>query len=179
MINRIVAAVALAIALLATGAPVYATEGTPSPDASASASAPAEQPNAAPSCAAYSYYGTEVSLCDDFPGAKERSCADVGYRVQLRDKAVDPWDLDGLKGGDRGQVGIGCQSYPRKQVKTSAGSSPSPSQSASAAASADGEPSLPTTGPSGWVFTAVGGGLVLFGLLGYAAVRRRQTRFEV
>jgi LPXTG-motif cell wall-anchored protein len=175
VIKRIVAVVALAIALLGFGAPVYATEGSPSPDASASA--PAEAPNAAPACAAYTYYGTEVSLCDDFPGAKERSCADVGYRVQLRDKAVDPWDLDGLKGGDRGRVGIGCESYPRKTVTPSAGSSPSPRASSSSSSSAADEPQLPTTGPSGWVFVAVGGGLVLFGLLGYVAVRRRQTRF--
>lgn len=174
MIKRIVVGFLLAIAV---GTPAYATEGSPSPDASASASAPAEAPNAAPACAAYTYYGTQISLCDDHAGAKDVDCKAIGYRVTLKSNSVDPWDLDGLAGGDRGQIGLGCESYGRKQVKPSADSSPSPSQSTSAAAAAGDEPQLPTTGPSGWVFAAVGGALVMFGLLGYAAVRRRQTRF--
>jgi LPXTG-motif cell wall-anchored protein len=172
VIKRIVAGFLLAIAV---GTPAYATEDSAPASAAASASAPAEAPNAAPECAAYSYYGTKTSLCDDFAGAKDVDCKKVGYRVQLKSNKVDPWDLDGLAGGDRGQIGLGCESYGRKQVTPSASTSPSPSESTSAAA-AD-EPELPLTGPSGWMFTAVGGALVGFGLLGLIAVRRRRARF--
>lgn len=190
MINRILAAFALAIALAAaTGSPAYATEESApasapasaeapaSAPASADASEPAEQPNKPPACAAYTYYGTETSLCDDHPGDADRTCSDVGYRVQLKDSSVDPWDLDGLSGGDRGVVGIGCESFPRKPVKPTVSPTAAPTTDSTAVPPPAG-PSLPVTGPSGWLLGGIGAALMLGGLAAYAAVRRRQTRFE-
>jgi LPXTG-motif cell wall-anchored protein len=188
LIKRITAALALAFALTgATGSPVYATEGSPSPSASASASAspsasasasasPSPSAPAAKPCEAYLYYGTSTNLCADFPGPADRDCKDIGYRVQLVKVGVDPWELDGIRGGPRGRPGVGCDSLPRKPV-TSASASPSPSRSTSAAAAGDGT-ELPLTGPTTGIAIGVGALLLTTGVVVLLAQRRRRTTFR-
>lgn len=166
----------------ATGSPSpsASTSSSPSPSASSSTSASpsasvSTKPNAQPPCAAYLYFGTRTNLCDKFPGMDrdDVKCSDVRYRVALVNKNIDPWGLDGSGGGDRGIVGLGCESWPRKPI-----TSPSPSRSTSTSPVPAGvaEPALPVTGPS--IGLLIGAGVVV--LVGGAAVvyltgRRKKT----
>lgn len=169
-------AASLAAFILATGAPVYATESAaPSasastePSASASA-APPSAPAAAPECAAYTYFGTKTSLCADFGGRTEVDCAAIGYRVALKNKAVDPWRLD--QDGN----GVGCQSCGRKPTPSA---TPSATPSTETPAAGGQGPTLPLTGPGTGALVLGGMGVVgvLAGVTVYAVGRRRQ-RFQ-
>lgn len=177
VIKRILAGVLLALAI---GSPAYATDATPSTSASGGPSKTADHPNAPKPCEAYLYQGTRVNLCDRFPGPDVHvTCAQVGYRVKLRNSAVDPWGLDGSGGGSRGVIGVGCESKPlhpkSSPSATPTGTQPTPSVSATAAGLAG--PSLPTTGPRVWALAGAGLLVLLVGAVSLLAVRRRQTRF--
>lgn len=150
------------VALLA-GSPVYA----------------APSPNAAKPCEAYLYYGSKINLCDQFPGSADRDCTNIQYRVTLRNNSVDPWDLDGLKGGDRGVIGLGCESYPVRRVTPSP--TPGPKGETETPPTSDPEvetETLPKTGPAAPALFGAGAVLFLGGMTGIWVARRRRDRFE-
>jgi len=140
--------------------------GCPEPEPTASATptaAPTQTATPKPQdCQAYLYTGTRENLCKDFPGDQDRSCGEVKYRVDLVSDDRDPWDLDGLSGGDRGVVGVGCEANPLK-----------PTESAAPV------PTLPVTGSSTTLWLALAGACALgAGALLYALARRRRVQFR-
>ncbi len=168
---------------LALASPAQATDATPTPTviptvtptvtptATPTVTAPATPtiPATPKDCAAYLYTGTKQTLCDRFANAADVKCAQVGFRVTLVDKNVDPWGLDGSGGGDRGVIGVGCESNPLKPVVRS-----SPTASARAVAAGS---QLPVTGTPIGVMVGGAAGLLLLGGGAYAVARRRRTRF--
>lgn len=131
-------------------------------------------PAAPKDCEAYVYTGTTRNLCADFPGNADRSCTDVKYQVTLKNNNRDPWDLDGLSGGTRGVIGLGCESNPRKP-----GGSSSSSSSAPVGGGAADDGGLPVTGPSIGVVAFGAAILIGTGILLTALVRRRKVKFTV
>lgn len=120
-------------------------------------------------CAAYEYLGTRDSLCDRFGERADVDCAEIGYRVTLVTATEDPWDLDGLRGGDRGVVGQGCETYPRRPVSATQSAEPTPG-------GVTDTTQLPKTGPGAYIGFGVGAtaaGTALVVLLAH----RRRVRF--
>lgn len=115
-------------------------------------------------CQAYRYTGTSQSLCDRFPGDRDKvECSDVGYRVTLKDEDIDPWGLD----GNTGTPGVGCESYPLR-----------PRASASVTPPVTAEPSLPVTGPSMGLLIGLGLLALAAGLGVLLVIRRRKLNFR-
>lgn len=170
-------------------------EPTKSPTASPSPSkSPTVKPTVKPTptktpdsrdCAAYTYTGTTLTLCDRFPNGTEDSvdCKTVGYQVTLKDPKNDPWRLDGAYTVDDGH---GCVTYPKHPAPTKA-----PTTKPTTAAPTTGNPTaeettaapilsgdnLPKTGPSlglliGAALMASGAGGALFYF-----TRRRKVNF--
>lgn len=149
----------------------YAFSCKPVPSTSPSSTAKPKQP-----CEAYVYTGTNVTLCDRFPGVDldDVKCSEVGYRVTLKGK-LDPWGLDG--GGDNiGTVGVGCESYELRPKP-----SPSNSSSAPGGAGGNGEDTdaggLPVTGPAAPALVGLGVLVIAVGGAAVYLVRRRKVRF--
>lgn len=131
-------------------------------------------PAAPRACEAYVYTGTNRNLCADFPGDADRSCTDVKYQVDLKNDDRDPWDLDGLSGGNRGVIGLGCESNPRKPGASSSSSSP-----VATGVNTANDGGLPVTGPSIGVVALGAAILIGTGVLLTALVRRRKVNFTV
>lgn len=165
----IIAAAILAAALV--GAPAYA-DPSDAPSVSAPVSEPASSPTSTPAshapdkCAAYLYLGSKRTLCDRFGNEDTLTCAQVGFKVKLIHKGVDPWGLD----GHRGTRGVGCEG----NASATPSSTPAPSTSPTAAEAAG--PSLPVTGPGVGVL-ALGGATALLAGTGVLLAARRRRRF--
>lgn len=144
------------------------------------------QPTARP-CEAYVYTGTRTNLCADFPGRADVACPEVKFQVTLTDNAKDPWDLDGIRGGSRGVIGLGCESFPKKNTTatppTTRPTTPAPTTTAPVVDavgnnSDSGSGGLPVTGAPVALMAGLGIAVVVAGITGIVLVRRRATRFE-
>lgn len=182
------------------------TTASPTPSKTATPSPTATTPAPVKDCAAYVYTGTNLTLCDRFPNgtASTVNCTKVGYQVTLKDNKVDPWDLDGLKGNNRGVIGLGCESKPKHPpvttptptktttasptvtpattrpataTPTATSTTPAPATTGPAGGDVEGEGDLPKTGPSLGIL--IGAAIIALGAGGglFFLTRRRKVNY--
>lgn len=167
---------------LVLAAPATATTPTPTPSATKTAE---KTQKVGKDCEAYRYDGTNQNLCDRFPNRSDVNCPEVKWRVRLVDNSKDPWDLDGLAGGDRGVVGLGCESNPKRPAPTKTPvtkkptpKTPKPSKTTEPPTAGPTLPKTPLAG--GQLVPIVAGGFlaVALGAVGVVVFRRRRYRYE-
>ncbi len=133
--------------------------------------APAQAQAKEDSCSAYAYLMTDTTICDLFPGNKDRNCEQLKGKISVINKGTDPWKLD------RDRDGVGCEGQPLRVDDP--GTQPADPQNGSNAGTGEAgkaKDKLPVTGPG--MPLIVGGSAVLIGAAGVGIVAyRRKVKF--
>jgi hypothetical protein len=130
-------------------------------------------------CTQYVYQGTRVNLCKEFPGLRDRDCTDIKRAVTVIGR--DVWRLD--KDHDKTACEIPATTPPTTPPTTAPTTPPTTAPTTTPAEGSGGDagagngsgPSLPVTGPAGFVLAGLGASVILGGGVLFLLGRRRKN----